>query len=352
MCRIPRLVLVAIALSGLAATCFCGRVARAQTANDGAAQIRFQRGRELFAAHDYGAALPEFRAAVGLLSSPNTRLYIARCLHGLDRNAEAVIEYQRAGAEAADRATSEPRYATTRDTARAEVAVLEPLLGRLVIHVPNAPAGTIVTAGGTQVPGALYGVPTPSDPHPVEIVANAPGYLPFRARASVSPGATSDVTVVLRPDPAAARVASLSSRVPSSAPPPARRVSVRQGGSVRLAGLGVAAVGLVAGGVMFGVFGSMATAQYNNLRTSCPTGCPEQETNIAAGERSQLVADLALGAGAALVVIGGVMAIVGGSHDVSRPARDRPNARQPQQWTVWGSTASGTGGLAGLAGMF
>ncbi len=349
MRRTTRALLVSTALCGVATVCSYGREVRAQNTNEGAAQIRFQRGRDLFAARNYEAALVEFRAAVALVSSPNTRLYIARCLHGLNRNADAVIEYQRAGAEAADRAASEPRYAATRDTARAESSLLEPLLGRLVIHVPNAPEGTNVTAGGTPVPSALFDVSTPSDPRAVEVVANAPGYLPFRAQATVATGATAEVTVVLQRDPAALRASA------SSAPPPApvreRMVTVRQGGSVRYAGIGVAAVGLVAGGVMFGVFGSTATARYNELRTACPAGCPDRETTIAEGERAQLIADVAIGAGAALVVVGGIMAIVGGPHDVTMPAHDRARAARRPSWTVWGSTAS-TGGMAGIAGMF
>ncbi|MEI8255633.1 MAG: hypothetical protein WCJ30_08180 [Deltaproteobacteria bacterium] len=64
----------------------------------------------------------------------------------------------------------------------------------------------------------------------------------------------------------------------------------------------MAAVGLAAGGVMFGVFGSMA--------------------------------------------------IVGGPHDVTTPARDRAQVSTRRQWALWGSTTSGTGGLAGIAGMF
>lgn len=351
MHRTTRAILISIALGGFAGVTSHASDASAQSANDGAAQIRFQRGRDLFVAHNFEAALPEFRAAIALVPSPNTRLYIARCLHNLNRNAEAVIEYQRAAAEAADRAVSEPRYATTRDTARSESSQLEPLLGRLTIHVPNAPEGTTVTAGGNAVPSALFDVPTPSDPRTVEVTASAPGYLPYRGSAVVAAGATAEVTVALRPDPNAHRETSVTASI---APPPLvpRTVTVRQGGGVRMAGIGIAAVGLVGGAVTFGVLGSMASARYNELHTQCPNGCPEMETRIAEGERDQLIANIALGAGAALVVVGGVMAIIGGPHDVRVPMRDHAQRDTRRTWTVWGAPSAGSGGAGGVAGTF
>ena len=77
--------------------------ASAQLSAAAEAQLRFSRGRQRFVAHDFAPALEEFRASRSLVNSPNTQLYIARCLRGLGRNAEALGEFQRAAAEAADR---------------------------------------------------------------------------------------------------------------------------------------------------------------------------------------------------------------------------------------------------------
>src|SRR5262249_17033016 len=158
-------------------------------------------------------------------SSPNTRLYIARCLHQLGRNAEALLEYQHAAAEAADRAVSESRYAATRDAARSEAATIEPLVGRLLIHADEPPEGLVVTADGNAVPSALLGLAAPSDPHEVVVSARAPGYMPFEQRVSVQAGQETEVQIRLE------RAASVS-----SAPPPVQMVTVREGGTVRLAG--------------------------------------------------------------------------------------------------------------------
>src|ERR1700744_5476021 len=44
------------------------------------AQSRFVRGKDLLARNRYDDALAEFRASLDIVSSPNTRLEIARCL--------------------------------------------------------------------------------------------------------------------------------------------------------------------------------------------------------------------------------------------------------------------------------
>jgi hypothetical protein len=344
--------LALVVAAGSAAIVSQPRAAHAQGANEQAAQIRFGRGRELFVARNFEGALTEFRAAVALVPSPNTRLYLARCLHNLNRNAEALIEYQRAGAEAADRAAREPRYGATRDTARSEASQIEPQVGRLVIHVSNAPDGMTVNAGGTEVPSALYDVPSPYDPRAVEVVAQAPGYLPFRTQANVTAGGTAEVTIALQRDPNAAR-AEVTSSAPPAGPPPPRMITVREGGGLRFAGIGIAVVGAVAGGVLFGVFGSQASARYTELRRDCPTGCPEMETRIAEGERAQLIADISLGGGIALLVVGGVLAIVGGPHEVQRPAPNTASARGSRPvFSVWGAPNANGGGTAGLVATF
>jgi hypothetical protein len=129
-------------------------------------------------------------------------------------------------------------------------------------------------------------------------------------------------------------------------------ITVREGGGARYAGIAIAAVGAVAGGVLFGVFGSQATARYNELRRDCPTGCPEMETRIADGERAQLIADISLGGGIALVVLGGVLAIVGGPREVQRPAPNGVATRSSRSvLSVWGAPTA-TGGSGGLIATF
>ncbi|MEI8255118.1 MAG: hypothetical protein WCJ30_05535, partial [Deltaproteobacteria bacterium] len=148
---------VALALAA-SAPLVAPSVSLAQTSNEAVAQLRFQRGRDLFNAHQYTEALAEFQATVALVPSPNTRLYLARCFHELGRNAEALLEYRHAAAEAADRANTESRYAATRDAARDEASRIEPLVGRLTLHVTSPPEGLTITADGQAVPAQMLGV--------------------------------------------------------------------------------------------------------------------------------------------------------------------------------------------------
>lgn len=332
------------ALFGALSVSAAPREALAQDAVEAAALLRFQRARELFTAERWEPALAEFRAALGLVSSPNTRLYIARCLHNLHRNAEALLEYQRAGAEAADRAAREPRYQNTRDTAREEAAVLEPLLGRLVLHLGNPPQGLEVRLGDRVVPPVLFGVPAPVDVGELEVRASAPGYLAFQRRVTVTSGATTELQVTLSPDPAAQREE--LSRARSGQPP--RMVEVQTGGALRWVGVAVGGAGLVGGAVLLGVFGSQASARFNELRTACPAGCPDMESRIAEGERAQTIANASLGVGIGLVAVGAVLVAVGGPRTERRPAPAERAAVRVAPWVELGGATR----AAGLAGSF
>ena len=98
----------------------------AQLSGQAHAQLRFARGRQLFVGHQYAQALEEFQAARSLVGSPNTQLYIARCLRGLGRNAEALVEFQRAVGEppiARARSRGMQRHAMQRESKRPKCSV-------------------------------------------------------------------------------------------------------------------------------------------------------------------------------------------------------------------------------------
>lgn len=365
-----RSILLALALA-LAAP-FVPHAAGAQgVSSEAVALTRFNRGRELFLARDYAAALMEFRAANELVPSPNTRLYIARSLREMGRLAEAYTEFQRAAAEAADRARTEPRYAATRDAARAEGSALEARVGRLVLYVPDAPEGTSVTVNGVVVPGAAWGVPMPIDPGRVEITATAPGRLPFRSEVEVHAGQTAEASVNLAPAPSAGRnevpqgsaTNSDAERPPSGEiaeePPSPRTVLVRRevGGSVRTVGIVLTAGFALAGGAGFAIFGSLAANRYADLQAYCGAApCPSSvESQITEGEQYQLLANISLFGGIAGVAIGTVMVIFGGPTTVEQrvQARDergtsvlRPSA------SLWGAPLGQAGGVLGVRGAF
>jgi hypothetical protein len=77
------------------------------------AQDHFTRAREQYGAGKLEEALASFKASLDVVASPNTRLYVARCLRELGRLAPAYVEYQ----HTADDAKSDARYDKTRAAA-------------------------------------------------------------------------------------------------------------------------------------------------------------------------------------------------------------------------------------------
>lgn len=308
--------------------------AQAQVAGaEAQAQLRFGRGREMITANNFAGALAEFRAANALVASPNTRLYIARCLQGMGRLSEALLEFQRAAAEAADRAQSEPRYAATRDNARQEMEQIRPRVGTLTIHVPNPPPGIEVFVGDTAVTAGGFDLPVPSDPGSHVIRATAPGMREFSSSVTITAQRTSEVTVTLERDPNAVTNAQSNSNTNAnssgtnnsstngnssnnsnnSTPPPPQTRRVVEGGAVRIVGIVVSGIGLAGIGT-FIVFGNLAQNRYNDLRTFCGNApCdPALGSQIDEGASYQTYANIGFGVGLTAIAAGVTMMIAGG----------------------------------------
>jgi hypothetical protein len=303
----------------------------AQGAQDGAAQVRFQKGRELFLANDFAAALVEFRAANELLASPNTRLYIARCERELGHFASAYLEFQRAASEASDRAPSDPRYASTRDVARQEGAALEGKLGRLTVKAGEGAAHATITVGGKPLGAAALGVATPIDAGAVEIAATAPGMLPFKKTLEVKAGKTAELVVTLERDPNAVETPPPPPPPVGGEPPqpPPEATPEKSGGGVRIAGVVVLGVGVV-GFVSFAALAASAKSTYDKLLAECGGPCDTSyEPRIQSGETQQLAANVMLGVGIAGLVVGGVMVALGGPKSASASAPATSTALKP-----------------------
>jgi hypothetical protein len=273
-----------------------------------AAQARFDRGRGLFQQGRFADALPEFRASLELFRSPNTRLYVGLCLQRLGRFAEASAELSRTVSEAGDMLGTDRRYEGARDLARSALVEIVPRVAQLSVRVIDPPPGVSVRVGRTTLDAAALGVPLPYDPAEVTVVAEAPGFLPSQQLVRLSAGGRASIELALRRAPA-----TVLAPPPLVVTPPARR-----GGGVRVAGFVVGGLGL-ASLATFAVLGSMASSQYDELWRTCPRpSCtPERVRQIDDGERLTTMANVALGVGAAAVVAGVVMIVVGGPRAVS-----------------------------------
>ncbi len=262
------------------------------------AQQRFDAARGLYEGKDYAGALTAFRISFSVLRSPNTALYMARCLRQLGKPAEAALDYElaaRLAASNADRA----RYAATGEAATAELAQLEAQLARLTVRLLDAPAGTRLRLDGELLPASL-----PLRRHPVaagrrELVVEAPGLASVRRQLELRAGAPLEVELALR----AARPRAVAPE-PLARPAPPRRL--RRGLAVAgftTAGLGVAS--LVASIVCW----RLADTRFDDLSRTCGgQPCPESlRGQLDEGRRYQLATNVTLGVGIGLAAAGAAL---------------------------------------------
>lgn len=135
---------------------------------------KFEKAKTAFDKKLYEDALRYFGESNDLQSSPNTRLYLARCHHALGRIGKAYILYRQAALEAQDRmaASGDQRFSGTLATARKEAAGIESRVPHVVLAVPAAlPEQFVVKLDGAEVPRSTWGTSIEVDPGPHQIVA-------------------------------------------------------------------------------------------------------------------------------------------------------------------------------------
>jgi hypothetical protein len=298
----------------LAALAFVAVPASAQD-NTAFAQQRFTRGAGLYEQRSYAPALDEFRASLALYGSPNTRLYVARCLRELGRLDEALPEFERAMREAGDRASTDPRYAATRDAAQTEMLAIAPRVGRLTLTIPDAPAGVVVRVNDREIPREALGVAFPVMPGALRIVVESVEHETETRETEVAAGREVTVGVVLRRRARAVEGQTELQRpvVPVTPATPSRGVSR----NLAWVGFGIGAAGLIG----FAAFGAAAGGTFSDLQTRCGNApCPPSEQGtVNQGRTFTTAANVSLGVGIAGVVAGVVLLIVGRGPSASPP---------------------------------
>ncbi len=302
----PRLFAAAISLLLGASVASTPAAAQGQAAP---AVDDFASARALFNAGKVAEALPLFRDVYARSSSPNARLYVARCLRKLGRNPEAYDEMEATLREATKRAETEPKYAQTRDSAAAELALLEPLVGKLIIAVADPRPGMKIELDGRALEEARWSAPLVVDPGSRLVEVTPPGGATIRREITVDAHTTKTLALTLPAEaaPVAARTA------PEPTP---------TGGTVRKVGFGVAGLG-VAGLGMFAITGVLANQKYSQLQAACGAlRCvdPKLATTIDQGKRLDTLATSGLVVGVVGLVAGAAMIAFGG------PTRVPPKA--------------------------
>lgn len=292
----------------------CAGPASAAPADDAAstdpAQL-FADAVERYDSKDFEGALPLFQQAYQATESPNARIYVARCLRELGRLPEAYDEMQATMREATVKAEAEAKYVPTRDSAAAELAMLEQRVGKLVITLTNRVDGTEVTLNGQALTDEQLGVPITVAPGLQTIIVTAPDRKRARHEVDLKGGRTRSIGVAPGAETAAPPP-------PKPPPPPPDREEPSGGLSgIQITGFVVAGVGVAAMGVMIAT-NVLADGKLAELEDACGDGpCtdPAHQDTIDEGKTYETVANVSLIAGAVLIVGGVAMIVFGGSSE-------------------------------------
>ena len=284
----------------------------ADEGEDDVAKKQFLTARKLYEDGDYSVALPLFQEALRRSDSPNARLYVARCLRGLGRVAEAYNEMLHTSADATRLAAMDSKYEPTRDAADKALESMRQEVGRVIVQLPSQHSGAVISLGDRQIDHDELAHEIAVEPGEVKVVASQDGFEPFQTTLTVEAGSSATVVVTLA-----------AKELPTPAPPaPIVEPDDDEGlSTLQIAGLGVAGLG-VAGLVVMGVTGAMAQDKRSQLEDECGGArCTDPSTAevVDDGKTLRLVANVSLAAGATCVVAGALMFVFGMSGEDEAP---------------------------------
>lgn len=250
------------------------------------AQSRFLKGRELYSQKKYEAALTEMNASLDIVASPNTRLYVGRCLRELGRIVAAYAELGRAAVEANELRRDDTRYEKAAQAASDERAALAPKLGFLDVRVTHATPETTLKVANDEVRRGGWEEPVPVLPGAATVLVETPGHPPVQQQIDIAAGEHKSVAVDAVPEAPADAVATTTT---TDTGPSDSATKLRP---VMYVTAGLAVVGLAT----FAIAGIKANGTYSDLKSACGAGpCPPgHESDISAGKTQQTFANVGL----------------------------------------------------------
>ena len=271
----------------------------------------YVKGSDLFKAKKFALALEQFRLSYAAVASPNSHLYIARCMAAMGDARAAYAEFDKVVEEAGERGKTEDKYLPTRDTARVERDELLSKVALVTISVVHPGPTTIVRMGDAEVPREQWDKPFAVAPGAVEAKISAGDRAITSQSATINAGQSH--TLVLD----AAAAPTVAAGEPGVTPP-----TTKTSRSPLLpAGIVVGAVG-VGGLIMFAVAGSMSKSTYSTLEKECGAGpCAASHADeISSGKTQQTLANVGLIVGAVGVAAGATMVVLSTRKSKGPPA--------------------------------
>jgi hypothetical protein len=253
------------------------------------AQSRFLKGRALYNAKKYAAALVELTGSLDIVASPNTRLYVGRCLRELGRLVAAYAELGRTAVEAKELLRDDARYEKAAQAANDERAALVPKLGFVEVRVLHAAPETTLKVAGDDVSRGGWEEPLPVLPGAAEVVVETPGHDPVRQQLTLAAGERKSLELDAGADAPPVTVAATAPVEDGARDKSDSRAKLRP---VMYATAGLAVVGLAT----FVIAGAMSNGTYSDLKEACGSApCPPgRESDISAGKTQQTYANVGL----------------------------------------------------------
>jgi hypothetical protein len=250
------------------------------------AQQHFEKGSGFFEGKKFALALEEFKASYAAVPSPNSHLFIARCLLELGEPKDAYLEYDKVIAEV--QARGDAKYADAAQAARTERDEIAKKLAFVVLNVSTDDAAATVTIGGKPIGREQWGKPVLVDPGTAEVVLSAPSKPPVTQSIQVAAGEKRDVSLAFAAS--SSGTPATTSTPPSGATPSAPFPTASLRPYAYVAG-GVGAAGLI----MFAVAGGISKSTYSDLEETCKGPCPQNRADdVKAGKTQQAVANTGL----------------------------------------------------------
>ncbi len=253
---------VTLRVLSMLAVLFLAVPASAQSAADKAtARDLFGQGQDALKAKDCAGAADKFGRADALYAAPTIRLGWARALVCLGKIVKGREKYNLVIREPLP-ADASPAFRNAVTDAKKEIVGLDARIGYVTITVegPNKPQ---VTIDGEKVPAAALGVKRPVDPGSHVVVADANGFKPAEMTINVVAQQDTPAAFTLEVDPA---------ETPDDDDDDddggVTTYDSGSGDTLRLVGfiaLGVGAAGLIVGGVT----GGLAIGKHGELEDNC-----------------------------------------------------------------------------------
>ena len=285
------------------------------------ASAHFNEGSRLFEFKRFPQALDHFKKSYAFVPSPNSHLYIARCLAVLDQPFEAYLEFDKVIAEAEDRIKAgEDKYAPTLESAKGERDELAPKIAFVTIDVRNPAPGAVLTIRGQELAREKWGKPVPLAPGEAQVILESASNPAISQSLTLAAGDAKSVTLGTAP--------TVTTPLPDKAP-----ASSPQGRGWLRPYAYVAAGAGVAGLAAFTAAGSMSNATFANLEQTCRGPCPANRADdVSAGKTEQTVANIGLIVGALGVAAGVTLFVVSHTPErtekAGRGERARPSRMQ------------------------